>query len=231
MKVPSVTRGRGLLENVLARQREKMANRIISARAPSAYRLLDIGCGSFPFFLSRSPFREKYGLDQQVDDGVVASLADSGVTLLRHDVERSERLPFRSEFFDIVTMLAVFEHIRSDRLPHLIGEIQRVLRPGGIYVLTTPARWTEPLLTLLSRCGLISSVEIDDHEETYTHERIATLLSAGGFDSTWIDRGSFELGMNLWACAVKRPLASESFAESVDRRREIAAGRPRARTA
>lgn len=221
-----------MLENALARQRERMANRIIQARAPRAYRLLDIGCGSFPFFLSRSPFREKYGVDQHVDDQVVASLADAGVTLLRHDVEKTHRLPFRSEFFDVVSMLAVFEHIRSTRLPCLIREIHRVLRPGGIYVLTTPARWTEPILNVLSRCRLISSVEIDEHEETYTHDRITSMLAAGGFDPGRMERGSFELGMNLWVCAIKHaPAAVEGLTKPSERETPDDAGRWHARTA
>jgi SAM-dependent methyltransferase len=46
-------------------------------------------------------------------------------------------LPFRSGSFDVVTALDVLEHVRDDH--RAIGEISRVLRPGGILVASVPA--------------------------------------------------------------------------------------------
>jgi hypothetical protein len=47
------TRGRGLLEPWLAKMRAQRANRLIPAEL-RAGRILDIGCGSFPYFLSHT---------------------------------------------------------------------------------------------------------------------------------------------------------------------------------
>ncbi len=47
-------------------------------------------------------------------------------------------LPFRSETFDLVMMLEVIEHLPD--IPHSLREIARVLKPGGIAIVTTPNR-------------------------------------------------------------------------------------------
>src|SRR6202050_3557972 len=44
-------------------------------------------------------------------------------------------LPFRSASFDLVLMLEVIEHLAD--IPHILAEIARVMRPGGVAVLTT----------------------------------------------------------------------------------------------
>ena len=157
---PRATRGHGLLEGFLARQRMKMADRLIP-EAARAGRVLDIGCGSFPLFLTQTRFAEKFGVDRTADTG------GDGITLLDHDVSQSAPLPFTEAHFDVVTMLAVFEHLDRPSMARLTGEICRVLKPGGCYILTTPAAWTNPILQVLSRVGLVSAEELDEHEPLY----------------------------------------------------------------
>jgi SAM-dependent methyltransferase len=47
-------------------------------------------------------------------------------------------LPFRAVQFDLVLMLEVIEHLAD--IPHALGEIARVLKPGGVAIVTTPNR-------------------------------------------------------------------------------------------
>jgi len=166
-------------------------------------RILDIGCGSFPMFLKNVSFREKYGLDQVVTAEKQEEFSGQGITLVQRDLEQDHRLPFPDGHFAAVTMLAVFEHIRTTHLPEIVREIRRVLQPGGFYILTTPASWTNPILETLSALRLLSSVEIDEHEEIHTHASIRQVLSQAGFSAESVRCGSFELGMNLWATARK----------------------------
>jgi len=98
-------------------------------------------------------------------------------------------------------MLAVFEHIEPGPLAALLAEVCRVLRPGGIYVLTTPAHWTGPLLDLLTRVGMVSSDEIEEHQGSYGRAEIRAALERAGFASDRIRAGFFEAGMNNWATA------------------------------
>jgi len=53
-------------------------------------------------------------------------------------VRVEDRLPFADGSFDSVSMLDVLEHTRSESAT--LAEVCRVLRPGGLLVLTVPAR-------------------------------------------------------------------------------------------
>ncbi|MEW6682868.1 MAG: class I SAM-dependent methyltransferase [Nitrospirota bacterium] len=192
------TRGFGFLEGFLARQRARMANQLIP-QLHRGGRLLDIGCGAHPYFLFHTQFREKYGVDQVVSEALAAECVESKTYLISFDIHRSEALPFKNQFFDVVTMLAVFEHVEPRRLPTLLGEVYRVLRPGGIFILTTPAAWTDYLLKTMAKLRLVSPVEIEDHKDTYTHSKIAEYLEASNFRREKSQFGYFEFRMNLWA--------------------------------
>lgn len=192
-----VTRGRGLLEGFLARRRAAMALRLLDG-APRSGALLDVGCGSHPAFLLRSGFAERYGVDQLVRR---EGQEIRGARLVHHEIGPGVRLPFDDDRFDAVTMLAVFEHIPPDALPTLLSDIRRVLRPGGLLVLTTPAAWTDPILRTLARLRLVSSEEIHEHQDAYDHDRIRDHLAGAGFPREGLRLGTFELGMNLWATA------------------------------
>lgn len=196
----TVTRGSGLLEGFLARKRAKKANALIPAGHRSG-RILDIGSGNYPYFLLNTEFRKKYGID--TDAGRATTHED--ITLLSNDFHENINLPFEDNFFDVVTMLAVFEHIEANMLPELVREIQRVLRPGGVYVLTTPAFWTDMILRCMARAGLLSAVEVEDHKALYSRRKVSAILQGSGFPGHEIHTGYFELGLNIWAMARKFP--------------------------
>jgi SAM-dependent methyltransferase len=196
-----VTRGSGLLEGFLARQRSRQARTLIPPSSGNG-RVLDIGCGSYPLFLVGSEFAEKFGLDR-VPVSLPDELLSANLKLIEYDVQLGGELPFPVDHFDVVTMLAVFEHLEPPVLSRLLAEIRRVLKPGGIYVLTTPAHWTEWLLKLLRRLRLVSHEEIDEHQGAYRHSAIRSYLEGAGFASERIRTGYFEAGVNTWATAAK----------------------------
>ncbi|HEX7117564.1 MAG TPA: methyltransferase domain-containing protein [Longimicrobiales bacterium] len=213
-----MTRGKGRLEGFLARHRARMANRLIPDELRGGC-IVDIGCGSYPYFLSTTTFAHRFGLDRLASVGTPAAAegpapsgaagsapdvaprvqGPDGITLIHHDLAERTALPFDDGSVDVVTMLAVFEHLDHDVLRHTLAGIRRILRPGGVYVLTTPAAWTDRLLRVLARLGLVSAEEIEEHKDAYTHARIADLLEHAGFDRAAMRFGTFELGMNLWA--------------------------------
>ena len=196
----AVTRGHGVLEGFLARQRCKMANRLIPTELRDG-RLLDIGCGSYPFFLQNTVFAEKFGLDKMAGTEQIEEFQSHGISLLKHDVESQTRLPFDDDSLQIVTMLAVFEHIKREDLVCLLREVRRILAPEGLFVMTTPAAWSDGLLKVMARVSLVSSEEIDEHQDAYNHAKISAILQEAGFAPSALKCGYFEGFLNLWVTA------------------------------
>jgi SAM-dependent methyltransferase len=192
-----VTRGWGLLERWLARMRARRADLLIGPDSRHGH-ILDIGCGHSPFFLLQTDFDGKVGVEKSHPPYPVDS-----ISFVVTDVERPGHLPFRESTFEVVTMLAVFEHLSPDRIVDLLNEIHRVLKIGGSFVMTTPPPWTDRLLGLMSRIHLVSRTEIDEHQQTYTRQQIAALFENSSFSNQAVSLGYFEAGLNIWGRALK----------------------------
>ena len=201
MQKNNVTRGFGLLEGLLAKKRAKLANKLIhdNMRIGS---ILDIGCGSYPYFLSNTEFATKYGIDKVVDSNPNIQ-KELGINLMNHDFENEDLLPFDNDYFNVITMLAVFEHIEPIRIPIVLNEIFRTLKPGGIFILTTPAIWTDKLLRFLAKVRLVSPLEIEEHKDAYNFDKIKNHFEKTNFNLDNIKLGYFEMYMNIWGFITK----------------------------
>lgn len=195
------TRGRGIFEDFLARLRIKKVNSLIPRIARSGI-ILDIGCGSYPLFLLKTFFFEKYGLDKSISKEIVQQLSKKQLSIQKLDIEK-QGIPFNENFFDVITMLAVFEHIDPLKLQGVINEIHRALKPGGLFIMTTPAPWSDLILKIMAKLKLVSPEEIYDHKDIYTVGKISSILQKGGFNENNIRSGYFEFGLNIWATAKK----------------------------
>lgn len=191
----TVTRGSGLLEGFLARKRASKANSLL--KRVEKERILDIGCGSYPYFLITSNFKYRFGMDPSLE-----SLSLENIDLRRIDATKI-KLPFEDNYFDAVTMLAVFEHINSVKLDFVLKEIKRVLKKDGLLVITTPAPWSDKLLHFMAKIKLISSEEIHEHKHNHPKAKIIDIIKVSGFDGNKIESGFFELKMNMWFTAKK----------------------------
>jgi SAM-dependent methyltransferase len=192
---------KGLLEGFLSRKRAERAEKLIPAEFRKG-RLLDIGCGITPYFLTYADFKEKYGIDRLLEPQRIKGIKGE-IELLPFDLEKITTLPFPGEYFSVVTMLAVFEHIEPNRLPFLINEIFRVLTKDGIYILTTPAAWTDGLLKWMAKFGLVDAHLVAEHKGVYPPETIRAYLEDSPFSAGKLAFGSFEAGVNTWAAAQK----------------------------
>lgn len=65
----------------------------------------------------------------------------SRCVLLRHD---AQRLPFPDETFDAVSCLEAIEFMPSPR--RVLAEMSRVLRPGGVFLVTNRVNWERRLM-------------------------------------------------------------------------------------
>jgi ubiquinone/menaquinone biosynthesis C-methylase UbiE len=190
-----VTRGEGLLEGLLARKRAVKANELLKQVEKGI--ILDIGCGSYPYFLLSAPFDIKHGIDYSLTTTKIKNLK-----LEKRNVA-GKPLSFKDNHFDAITMLAVFEHIEHDKLKDVLREIRRVLKKNGVFIITTPAPWSDKLLHQMAKIGLISSEEIHEHKHNLSHKKIKDYLVETGFLKDKIKNGYFEGFMNMWFRAEK----------------------------
>ena len=107
------TRGKGLLEPLLARLRTQRANQLIPAELRQG-RILDIGCGSFPYFLAHTAFKEKFAVDQLP---MPKETADRNrIEFYELNLNQEPSLPFGAAYFEAVTLLAVVEHLNPESM-------------------------------------------------------------------------------------------------------------------
>jgi ubiquinone/menaquinone biosynthesis C-methylase UbiE len=150
--------------------------------------LLDIGCGRTFSLLQRvRPYLEHgIGIDFKVpefNDGTIET------RLCR----LNNMLPFNDNKFDIVTMMAVLEHL--DQPLEILSEVHRILKPGGILVGTVPSVWSKPLLEFLSfKLRIVDKAEVADHKKYYCRKSLRSIFAAANF--TEISHCYFQLYMN-----------------------------------
>src|SRR3989304_7957049 len=126
------TRGTGLLEPILARWRSRRANSLTPAHLRTG-RILDIGCGSFPYFLAHTAFKEKFAIEQRYLPGIIPS--ELKINFYNLNLNEKTALPFETSYFSIVTLLAVVEHLNPNKMAQLTRDVFRVLQPGGRVIL------------------------------------------------------------------------------------------------
>jgi SAM-dependent methyltransferase len=97
---------------------------------PEGARVLDLGAGSG----SMSQLLHSAGYSVDACDLEPGLFRYAGVECRRADV--SERLPYDDATFDGVVCAEVLEHI--DGHERLFREVQRILKPGGVFLFTTP---------------------------------------------------------------------------------------------
>lgn len=202
MVAQSPTRGEGLLEGWLAKIRARVVDSLIPGELREG-KILDIGCGSHPYFLAKTIFAEKFGMDPNTD----ISGLEGEIELKRSYVSADSKLPYQDDFFNVVTMIAVVEHLEPSDLTFVFQEARRILKPGGRLIVTTPSPLADVLLKLMVSIGLLSKEEIEDHKAAYRRKDLRKLLLDAGFEERSVGTGHFELYLNNWATADKtKPL-------------------------
>jgi 2-polyprenyl-3-methyl-5-hydroxy-6-metoxy-1,4-benzoquinol methylase len=108
--------------------------------------VLDIGCGLGEFMdMLENKGYKVCGVDMEKNCEKCAAAVNIEVS----------PLPFEDNMFDIVTSLEVIEHLCDAEL--YLSEIARVLKPGGILIMTTPnyRSWFFRLLYLIGRLDFL----------------------------------------------------------------------------
>jgi 2-polyprenyl-3-methyl-5-hydroxy-6-metoxy-1,4-benzoquinol methylase len=142
-------------------------------------RLLDIGthCGFF-LRMARNQSWELHGIEPSPANAALAKEKfglDVHVGYLEDDV-------FPPEFFDIVTLVDVLEHVTTP-LP-LLSTIRKILKPGGILFVKVPnVRWNLLKYQILVKALKLKNFDVFDSREHvvhYSQETLAKMLEKAG---------------------------------------------------
>jgi len=108
-------------------------NRYVGSGATNGRQILDVGCGTGTMLTHLARFGDARGVDMDLE--AVGYCHDRG--LLHVTQSGADSLPFEKDRFDLVTALDVVEHIDDDLAA--LREMRRVIKPGGLLLLTVPA--------------------------------------------------------------------------------------------
>ncbi|MBW6451238.1 MAG: class I SAM-dependent methyltransferase [DPANN group archaeon] len=188
-----LTRGYGFLEVFLAKKRASIANDLIPDNIRSGS-ILDIGCGSYPFFLNTIKFNKKYGIDNSLKKD---ALNTKKMFLKKYNILNNKSLPFEDNYFDCITLLAVIEHLDNSTFLNILKECKRVLKKDGLLIMTTPTSYGHILLNIMAKCYLVSKEEINEHKYVFTKNKLESFLIKSGFDKNNININYFEFMLNF----------------------------------
>ena len=162
----------------------------VMPRLKAGWRVLDCGCGpgTVTLGLARMVFPgEVIAIDQEPSQLELArqNAAAAQVTNVGFQNGSVYELPFADEQFDLVFAHAVFEHLKEPAAA--LGQIRRVLKPGGTVALRSPD-WGGFLFwpgnpRLEAAIEYYKMLQNGNGGDVYAGRKLKALLAASGFQN------------------------------------------------
>ena len=95
--------------------------------------------------------------------------------------------------FDVITMLAVLEHVPLAALERWTQACAELLAPGGLVIVTVPAPAVDHILHVLMRLRVLDGMSVEEHHG-FEPELTPEVFDRAGFTLT--HRARFQLGLN-----------------------------------
>jgi ubiquinone/menaquinone biosynthesis C-methylase UbiE len=169
----------------LDRLLQRWRYRVVRPHIPCSCRLLDVGGydGSFLYFMKSKLVR---GICL---DPLCRSRREGRFEFLQGTAD--SRLPLPDACVDVVTLLAVLEHVMEKEA--LAQEVFRVLRSRGRLVITVPQPVVDRILNILMRLKLIDGMALEEHHQ-FNPKEVESIFTRHGFSLRKQRR--FQLGLN-----------------------------------
>jgi 2-polyprenyl-3-methyl-5-hydroxy-6-metoxy-1,4-benzoquinol methylase len=153
----------------------------------SSDRVLDVGAGSGELFSHLSQCREYVGVDPTVQ---TEQILGPNAKLLPGAFP--DTLTTRGQF-DVVCVLAVFEHVPVAEKDAFAHACARSLVPSGLLLVTVPSRFVDYVLIVLRSVRLLDGMSLEEHHG-FDHRLTPAIF--GGASFSLIEHRRFELGLN-----------------------------------
>jgi 2-polyprenyl-3-methyl-5-hydroxy-6-metoxy-1,4-benzoquinol methylase len=168
----------------LDRLLQRLRVRVAASHIPQGSRLLDVGCADGHLLRSLGGrIHDSVGVDPDAE-----ATAAPTYRLVRGTFPHGLDDPGP---FDVITMLAVFEHFTEADRPRVVEACHRLLRPGGRVVITVPAASVDRIVDVLRRLRLVHGMDIEAHHGYRAED---TPKHFSGFRV--LRHEPFELGLN-----------------------------------
>jgi 2-polyprenyl-3-methyl-5-hydroxy-6-metoxy-1,4-benzoquinol methylase len=153
----------------------------------SGARVLDIGCADGELFRQFPEIGEGIGIDPDLPP--MTSAIPNAVLI---GGSFPEALPDQRPF-DLITLLAVVEHIPARQLAQLAGDCAKHLKPGGRLIITVPSPHVDVILSVLRFLRLIHGMSLEQHHG-FDPSAVPGIFTAGGLHLEV--KHKFQLGLN-----------------------------------
>ncbi len=148
--------------------------------------VVDVGCADGTMFKRwRDLIKYGYGVDPNLKEKQEASAFTLYPGLF------PDALP--SVKCDVITMLAVLEHIPPDGQAKLPQACHEMLRPGGRIIITVPSPRVDDILNLLNKLRVVEGMSMHEH---YGFEPADTLQIFAPPLFRLVERRKFQLSLN-----------------------------------
>jgi cyclopropane fatty-acyl-phospholipid synthase-like methyltransferase len=176
-----------LIDRILQKWRMSKALKNI----PPGSRLLDIGCYKGELFeYTGNRISSGLGIDPLLID-FSDKMFFENIVLVKGFFPKD--IPPETEKFDVITALAVFEHIPAEILHDFVAECYTWLNYTGRVILTVPSPFVDNILSVLIKLRLIDGMCIEEHYGL-SLDNIFRLF--GQNDFILLKYSTFQLGLN-----------------------------------
>ena len=154
---------------------------------PSGAHVLDVGCSQGQLFKALSAHRlTGFGVDP----------------LVTHEIKTKRVKLVRGKFpedvlgwgkFDVITLLAVLEHIPKAQLQNFAKNCLAFLKTKGRVVITVPDKKVDLIIELLQFLKLVHADTLDEH---HGYDPLMTCELFEGQNAKLIHKSTFQFGLN-----------------------------------
>jgi SAM-dependent methyltransferase len=159
---------------------------IVEPFIPDECEILDIG-GFDGSFLLRIEDKIKRGV---CIDPLIKNWKDKKIKFMREKI--TDRLSFADHTFDVIVMLAVFEHLGIYQKP-IASESFRILKQKGLVILTVPSKAVDYILKVFISLHLIDGMSVEEHVHFRSSDTVKIFKEGGFILQHW---SKFQFGLN-----------------------------------